>query len=367
MRTKNKAARHVGHTPECRGWTSRAIEMIEQDKPAEETPLRRIKLNDEFNVNLYLKDESVHATGSLKHRLARSLFIYGLVNGWIEKGTAIVEASSGSTAVSEAYYAALLGLPFIAVVPKSTSQEKVALIEQHGGQVHFVNTPSEVYEVAEQLAEENHGHFMNQFKYAERATDWRGNHNIAHAIFDQIQDVEKEYPEWVVAAAGTGGTSATIGRYARYLGLPTRLCVVDPENSSFYPAWMNKDISISTQQASRIEGIGRPQVEESFIPGVIDTMIKVPDAASIAAMRYLHEAAGIYAGPSTGTNLWGVVNLAEHMKFRGRPGSIISLICDGGERYEDTYYNDSWLAENNIDITPFLDYLRKTEFIKELS
>ncbi|HAN90425.1 MAG TPA: cysteine synthase, partial [Erythrobacter sp.] len=66
------------------------------------------------DIAIYLKDESSHPTGSLKHRLARSLFLYGLCNGWICENTPVVEASSGSTAVSEAYFARMLGLRFIA-------------------------------------------------------------------------------------------------------------------------------------------------------------------------------------------------------------------------------------------------------------
>jgi cysteine synthase A len=73
-----------------------------------------------------------HPTGSLKHRLARSLFLYGLCNGWITERTTIVEASSGSTAISEAYFARFLELPCVAVMPTSTSPEKVALIEGYG-------------------------------------------------------------------------------------------------------------------------------------------------------------------------------------------------------------------------------------------
>ncbi len=62
-----------------------------------------------FGIQLYLKDESTHPTGSLKHRLARSLFLYGLCNGWIKEGTPIIEASSGSTAISEALVRAFTG------------------------------------------------------------------------------------------------------------------------------------------------------------------------------------------------------------------------------------------------------------------
>src|SRR5262245_28778431 len=188
-------------------------------------------------VDLYLKDESVHPTGSLKHRLARSLFLYALCNGWIDRDTTVVEASSGSTAVSEAYFARLLGLPFIAVMPASTSREKVELIEFHGGRCHFVDRSPEIYDEARRLAAETGGHYLDQFTYAERATDWRGNNNIAESVFEQMAHERFPVPEWVVVGAGTGGTSATIGRYVRYRQFPTRVCVVDPENSAFFPSY----------------------------------------------------------------------------------------------------------------------------------
>jgi cysteine synthase A len=110
------------------------------------------------DVALYLKDETTHITGSLKHRLARSLVLYGLCNGWIGENTTMVEASSGSTAVSEAYFAALLGLPFVAMMPASTSASKVALIEAQGGRCHFVQHSGDVYAEAERIAHETGGH-----------------------------------------------------------------------------------------------------------------------------------------------------------------------------------------------------------------
>ena len=188
-------------------------------------------------IELYLKDETIHITGSLKHRLARSLFLYALCNGWIDEGTTVVEASSGSTAISEAYFASLLGLPFIAVVPAATSPSKVALIESHGGRCHFVQNSSQVYDEAERIARETSGHYLDQFTNAERATDWRGNNNIAESIYAQMRDEKHPVPDWIVVGAGTGGTSATIGRYIRYRRHATRLCVADPENSAFFPAY----------------------------------------------------------------------------------------------------------------------------------
>jgi len=136
----------------------------------------------------------------------------------------VVEASSGSTAVSEAYFAALLGLPFIAVMPASTSASKVTLIESQGGRCHFVERSSDVYAEAERVAKETDGHYLDQFTNAERATDWRGNNNIAESIFVQMRDEQHPIPDWIVVGAGTGGTSATIGRYIRYRRHATRLC-----------------------------------------------------------------------------------------------------------------------------------------------
>lgn len=128
----------------------------------------------------------------------------------------MVEASSGSTAVSEAYFAALLGLPFVAVMPAATSSAKVALIEAQGGRCHFVRNASEVYAEAERVARESGGHYLDQFTNAERATDWRGNNNIAESIYEQLGEERHPVPEWIVVGAGAGGTSATIGRYISY-------------------------------------------------------------------------------------------------------------------------------------------------------
>lgn len=299
---------------------------------------------------MYFKDESTHPTGSLKHRLARSLFLYGLCNGWIRQGTTVVEASSGSTAVSEAYFARLLGLPYIAVMPKSTSIAKVKLIEFQGGCCHFVERGDQVYETAAQLARDCGGHYMDQFTYAERATDWRGNNNIAESIFSQLLQEPYPVPAWIVTGAGTGGTSATIGRYIRYCGHDTKLCVVDPENSVFLDYHNSRDPSLTHPASSGVEGIGRPRVEPSFVLGVIDRMIRVGTAQSYAAMRVLARLTGRRYGGSSGTDFYGALKLGCEMLSADRAGSIVFLACDSGDRYADTYYSDSYLSEQGFDL-----------------
>jgi cysteine synthase A len=341
-------------------WVLEAIHRIERDfKRSSDTHLVAIDLPSMPGVHVYLKDESTHPTGSLKHRLARSLFLYALCNGWIGERSTVIEASSGSTAVSEAYFARMLGLPFVAVMPKGTSPAKVALIEFYDGRCHFVDNPADVYVEAERLAAACRGHYMDQFTYAERATDWRGNNNIAESIFEQMRGEPFPEPRWIVVGAGTGGTSATIGRYIRYHGCRTELCVVDPERSVFLDYYRDGDASITSERGSDIEGIGRPRVEPSFVRGVIDRMIRVPNAASYAAMRFLDRLVGRKYGGSTGTDFYGAIEIACEMHAGGERGAIVTLACDPGDRYLDTYYDDAWLAANGYDIGPYAARLER--------
>jgi len=335
-----------------RAWVAQAVELIESDfQRSADTHMIKVDLPWCASVHLYLKDESTHPTGSLKHRLARSLFFYGLCNGWITEGKPLVEASSGSTAVSEAYFARLIGVPFTAVMPRATSRAKIEQIAQYGGECHFVDDAGAVYAEAERLTRSLDGHYLDQFTYAERATDWRGNNNIAESIFCQLQRERHPIPAWIVVGAGTGGTSATIGRYLRYTGVPTQLCVVDPENSVFADHFYGRPADSCIGCSSGIEGIGRPRVEPSFVPEVIERMIQVPNAASLAAMRYLERLLGRRYGGSTGTNVFGALQLIAEMEAAGESGSVVTLACDPGDRYLDTYYDDDWVAAQGYDLS----------------
>jgi len=274
---------------------------------------------------------------------ARIVAIFRQDRSIAPEGATVVEASSGSTAVSEAYFARLLGLPFIAVMPRNTSREKVAQITFHGGRSHFVEQANEVYAAAQQLAHDSGGHYMDQFTYAERATDWRGNNNIAQSMFEQMALERHPVPAWIVVGAGTGGTSATIGRYVRYQCHATRLCVADPEGSVF-AAYCKTGNAALTSPGSRIEGIGRPRVEPSFIPTLVDRLVEVANTDSVAAMRVLSTLLGRKVGPSTGTNFVAMLELAGEMRQRGEAGAVLSLLCDNGERYLNTYHDAAWVA-----------------------
>ncbi len=339
-----------------REWVAASIRKIEADfNRSADTHLIPMELPGFPGIDVYFKDESSHPTGSLKHRLARSLFLYALANGWLREDCPVIEASSGSTAVSEAYFARLLGLPFIAVMPASTSPEKIAAIEFHGGRCHLVERACDLNYESEKLARETGGHFMDQFTYAERATDWRANNNIAESIFKQMAEEPHPVPEWIVCSPGTGGTAATLGRYVSYRRHETLILCADPEVSVFYDGYCAALAGqpwreLTCSGGSRVEGIGRPRVESSFIPTCIDAMVKVPDALSLAAMRHVSATLGRRVGGSTGTNFVGVLQVAQLMQAAERSGSIVTILCDSGDRYAHSYYNPDWYARHGIDV-----------------
>ncbi|MCP4295271.1 MAG: pyridoxal-phosphate dependent enzyme [Proteobacteria bacterium] len=343
-----------------RDWVEKAIETIGADyKRSADTNLIKVNLEAFPEIDLYFKDESTHPTGSFKHRLARSLFMYALCHGWIEKGTTMVEASHGSTAVAEAYFAKLLGLPYIVVLPSSVSQKKIDMVHFYGGKCHLVEDTRQIRATAQQLAETHNGLFLDQHVYAERAVGWRTGHNIAESIYDQMKKEKHKDPKWIVVGIGTGGTSALIGRYNRFHLKKTHLCVVDPENSVYFEYYQTGNPNLVSHKVSMVEGIGAMTVEPSFIPGSIDRMMRVPDAATYASLQYLEKLLGRKCGGSTGTNFYGTLQLVQEMAENGEKGSIVTVIADSGDSYLDTYYNPEWLNANNFPVEKYLQRIER--------
>ena len=310
-------------------------------------------------IDFYFKDEAAHPSGSLKHRLARSLFLYALCNGRLDEGQRVVDASSGSTAISEAWFARLLGLPFVAVMPACTAPRKIAAVRALGGECDLVEDPAKVAARAEWHATQGACH-LDQFGLAERATDWRGNNNIAESIFGQLDREPHPEPAWVVCGAGTGGTSATIGRYLRYRGLESLLCIAEPEGGAFAQGWRAGRRDAVATRPTLVEGIGRSRVEPGFLFEIVDDVVEVGDAQSIAAAWLLEELLGRRYGGSSGTNLAACLLLAARMRASGIRGSIVTLLCDRGERYADTIFDPQWLARRGVDPRPNLAALRSS-------
>ena len=106
-----------------------------------------------------------------------------------------------------------------------------------------------------------------------------------------------------------------------------------------------------------IEGIGRPRVEPGFLFEVVDAVVEVPDALSIAAAWRLETLLGRRYGGSSGTNLVACLQLAAAMRARGERGAIATLLCDRSERYDRTLFDGEWLRACGIALAPALAHL----------
>jgi cysteine synthase A len=328
-------------------WAADALRRIRADAAgALPTPLRPVPLPaaEAAGVRLLFKDESALPTGSIKYRHTAALFGHAVVSGLLCAGTpAVVAATGGAVAVAGARLARLLDVPFTAVVPGRTPRATLTRIEEAGGAWRFVQGPPaaldrEAREVAERLGG---GWVLDPYADAERAVACCGEPTVADELFAQLPDA----PAWVVTGAGTGATSAALGRHLRRHGLTgTRLAVVDPENSAFFPAWASGAADFATGLPSRIPGIGRPRTGPGFLPSVLDLVIPVPDAASVAAMRWLRRTAALPAGPASGACLWGACHLMARMIQAGVRGTVVALLGDGAGAY------DAW--DPHLDAAP---------------
>lgn len=331
-------------------WAAEAIRLLRMTR--EPTPLRRLALGTVDRVEVLLKDESRLPTGSMKYRHVRALFSHAIASGQVVAGTHVVVGTGGPVAVAGAHLARQLGLPFTAVVAGRSGKRVLARIEQEGGRWQVAEQPpAAVQQEARALAQRWGGHFLDHFSDADRAMDSEPA-TIADELFAEV------VPEWVVVGAGTGATSAAIGRHVRRHGYPTRLAVVDPENSAYFPAWVTGARDYGTGMPSRVPGIGRPRVEPGFHPTLVDLVVPVPDAATVAGVRWLQRA-GVDAGPATGTNLWGVCHLAARMRAEGTTGVIATVIGDTGESCRHTYLDPEWVTRNDLAPQPYEEILTR--------
>ncbi|WP_030162510.1 PLP-dependent cysteine synthase family protein [Glycomyces sp. NRRL B-16210] len=328
-------------------WPEAAIAALREDARRAPTPLRADIARFGTAIGVHVKDESAQPTGTIKHRLVRDLLLHALVGGELREGTPVVEATGGGAALALAHFTNRLGLPFVAVMPARAHPAQIAAVEALGGECALVDPPLAIYETAERIARERGGHYLDMFGRAEAATDWRAG-NIAAEILGQSAAA----PAWIVCGAGTGITSATTARHLRHAGVETKVAVADPEHSSYFPGWATGYAGYATGMPSRIPGIGRPRMEPAFDADLVEAVVPVPDAASVAAMRHLAERGGTAYGPATGTCFWAALELASRMEAKGLAGDLVVIAGEGGGSYRESFYDEAWTAAKGFDLEP---------------
>jgi cysteine synthase A len=343
-----------------RRWAADAILQLRREAArSADTHLLHMRFAGFPGIDFYFKDEAAHPTGSLKHRLARSLFLYALCNGRLREGQAVVDASSGSTAISEAWFARLLGLRFIAVMPACTAPGKIEAVRSLGGHCELTADGECTQSRARAIAGGG-ACFLDQFGLAERATDWRGNNNIAESILDQMAREPCPHPAWIVCGVGTGGTSATIGRYLA-LSRAGHAPVRGGTGRQRLRAGLARARPACNGNASHVDRRHRPT------PGGARLHLRRGGCGGRGGRCRLHRrgvAPGRTAGPAlrrlVGNQPDGLPPACRRAcAMQGCNGSIVTLLCDrGGALSRRRCTTHDWLAAHAIDAAPRLQQLR---------
>ncbi|MFO0760968.1 MAG: cysteine synthase A [Byssovorax sp.] len=284
------------------------------------TPLVRLaRLSPVSGGVIYAKLEAKNPAGSIKDRAALGMVVAAERAGKLRKGATIVEASSGNTGISLAMIAAVRGYRCVVVMPEDMSMERRQVLRAYGAEI--VLTPAEegmggAVGRAEALAASTPGSWMSrQFENAENPAAHLA--STGREILEQTGGALAAF----VAGVGTGGTLTGCGRALRdALGGGVRLVAVEPAGSPV--------LSGGAPGGHGIQGIGAGFVPPILDRGLIDEVVTVSDVAAERMARRLAREEGLLVGPSSGANVHAAVEVARRIK-----GTIVTILCDSGERY----------------------------------
>ena len=302
------------------------------------TPLVRLqRLNEGLQAKIYVKVEALNPGGSVKDRVGLAMIAEAERRGWLRNGGTIIEATAGNTGVGLAMAAAVKGYRCIFVLPDKMSPEKIGLLRAYGAEVVITPTnvapdsPESYNGVAERLSREIPGAWRpNQFtNLANPEVHYRA---TGREIWEQTDGRITAF----VAGVGTGGTISGVARYLKEQNPDVRIVGADPEGSV---------LSGDTPRPWKVEGIGEDFVPKTFNSQLVDDWVRVTDAESFHTARALARREGILVGGSSGTAVAAALRYARRLT---NEHLVVALCADTGRNYLSKFFDDDWLAENNL-------------------
>lgn len=317
------------------------------------TPLIELrKLSSALKRRILGKAEFLNPGGSVKDRAAKGIIDDAESAGKLTAGGTIVEGTAGNTGIALTLIGNERGYRSIIVVPDDQSQEKIDLLRVYGADVRVVpavpfTNENNYYHVARRIAEETpNSLWANQFE------------NVANRRFHEQTTGPEIWQQTggkidaFVAAAGTGGTIAGVASAlkSRDENILTVLC--DPMGSSLFNYVMRGELL--PEGESDLEGIGIKRLTKNFADAPVDRAIRATDKDAVAMVHWLLRHEGLFVGGSSGLNVVGAARVARDLP----EGSVVvTILCDGGERYLSRLFNERWLSENgHLPLPSGLDF-----------
>lgn len=309
------------------------------------TPLIRLgRLSDETGCEILGKAEFLNPGGSVKDRAALGIIEDAEAKGLLKPGGTIVEGTAGNTGIGLAMVGNAKGYRTIIIIPDNQSREKIDLLKAIGAEVRTVppapfKDPNNYNHVAKRAAEEIDGGFWaNQFdNTANRDFHFR---TTAPEIHDQTNGEITAF----VASVGTGGTLAGCARALKERNPKIRTVCADPYGAAMW-SWFKHGHTDIDDGDSIAEGIGQGRVTENLKEAPVDDAYRIGDPAMMEMLNFLLKREGLFLGTSSGINVCAAVKLARE---KGPGQVIVTVLCDGGQRYMSRLCDPEWLSEQGL-------------------
>lgn len=308
------------------------------------TPLIEIpSLSAATGSTILGKAEFLNPGGSVKDRAALFMVLAAEKAGILKPGGTIVEGTAGNTGIGLTLVANARGYRSVIVMPSNQSPEKIDLLRTLGAEVELTppvpfSNPQNYYHVAKQRAQElPHAFWANQFENTANADAHY--HTTAVEIWQQTQG----QVDGVVMAAGTGGTIGGVTQYLKEQNPLIATYLIDPQGSGLYSFVTTGQFK--AEGNSITEGIGINRETANFHRSRLDGAFQGTDQEVIEMAHYLLKKEGLFVGSSAALNVVGAMRLAEKL---GKNKTIVTILCDGGGRYQSRMFNDQWLAEKGL-------------------
>ena len=307
------------------------------------TPVLKINNIDTGKCNLYVKMESLNPFGSIKDRVGLKMIEDAETQGLIKEGSTIIESTAGNTGLGLALAAKLKGYNLILVIPDKMSEEKIMHLEAMGVEIIMTRSdvenghPEHYQSIAGKLLESTpNSFFANQFE--NQSNPKVHFETTGPEIWSQMEgDIDA-----FVAGVGTGGTISGVGEFLKSKNPDIKIVIADPVGSVIADAVNNGEFKYDGGSWN-VEGIG-----EDYIPGnlnldIIDEGIYVSDKEAFHMIDLLLQKEGILAGSSCGTLVDAAV---KWCKAQTEPKTVVTLVCDTGNKYLSKAFNKDWIKKN---------------------
>lgn len=309
------------------------------------TPLIRIPLLSELTgCEILGKAEFMNPGGSVKDRAALAIIEEAEARGQLRPGGVIIEGTAGNTGIGLTLIGNTRGYRTLVIMTDTQSREKVEYLEALGAEVRTVpvapyTDPENYNHVARRLAEEIPGAFWaNQFdNLANREVHRR---TTAAEIWRQTEGRITSF----VSAIGTGGTLAGTSMGLKEFNPRIRTVLADPHGASMWSYIKQGNLDFN-EGTSITEGIGQARVTRNIEGAPVDEAFRFGDDVILEVVHHLARREGLFLGSSAATNVCGAVKQAL---MGGRGQTIVTILCDGGQRYLSKIHNPAWLREKNL-------------------